>query len=202
MQPLNVLVLESDRGAAADTIRRLEAAGHNVVRCHDEGAHTFPCNALRSDANCPFQRTAVDVVVTVRDRPLLQPAPTEDGVSCALQRHVPLVVAGDLTMNPYEEYAAQTVSTVDDVVSATESAAAAPLPRHSRVATEAVAEVASRRGASSITPVKVYRRAGRLSALVPADDVPEAARSMASVRIMSALRAIDFDSTGIDVTFV
>jgi hypothetical protein len=201
MQPLKVLVLESDRGAAADAIMKLEAAGHNVVRCHDDGAHTFPCNALREDANCPLRGQFVDVVVTVRDRPLLQPAPTEDGVSCALQRHIPLVVAGDATMNPYEEYATATVSG-DDVVSAAEDAAAAPLPLHSQVATEAVAEVAGRRGMPASSPVTVYRRAGRLYAVVAADDIDESARPMASVRITSALRTIDFDSTGIDVTFV
>ena len=66
---MKVLVLEAEPGAAADSIARLEASGHEVVRCHEAGDAAFPCAGLHADRACPLEGDGVDVAVTVRRHP-------------------------------------------------------------------------------------------------------------------------------------
>ncbi|GIU85934.1 MAG: hypothetical protein KatS3mg009_0449 [Acidimicrobiia bacterium] len=200
---LNVLVLETDRGAADAAVEELTAAGHQVLRCHDAGAPSFPCRGVDDTRQCPFDTTPVDVALTVRSRPRSQPSPLEDGVSCALRRHVPLVVAGPAVMNPYEEYAAEVLDRTYDVTAAVERAAGAPLPTHGARAADALAGVLAVHGVEGCTPkVTVHRHAGRLSVSVEdADGLDHAVKSVASVRIIGALRELDRDAAGIDVVF-
>jgi hypothetical protein len=201
-QKLNVLVLESEQGAG-DTVRGdLERAGHTVVRCHEPGAAAFPCNALANGTQCPLD-DIVDVAVDVRPLRRAQPAPLEDGVRCALQRHVPLVVVGSAVLNPFAEYASAVVDPVADVVATCERAAAAPLRKPSAAAAVALREVLDRRGFSATPMVAVLRKHGRLVVEVRgAGDLDEKTKQMASVRIVAAVRAIDSDARGVDVAFV
>lgn len=200
---LNVLVLESERGAADVAVTELEAAGHTVLRCHEPGAPAFPCNALTEDAKCPLRTGIVDVALTVRKRPRSQPAPQEDGVSCALESHVPLVVAGSALMNPYNGFATEVVDNDGQVVDAVKRAASAPLRRHSDRAAGALAAVLEVHGVTGVTPsADVYRRNGRLHVEVHGmHDVEHGVKSVASVRIIGALRQFDRDAAGIDVVF-
>ena len=126
MAKLNVLVLESERGAAAAAREELETAGHTVLRCHEPGAAAFPCNALVKGQHCPLDAAIVDVALDVRSRPRSQPAPQEDGVVCALRQHIPVVIAASAVLNPYDGYAVVLDRTFD-VVDACERAADAPL---------------------------------------------------------------------------
>jgi hypothetical protein len=196
-------VLESERGAADRAVAELTSAGHEVVRCHEAGAPAFPCRALDPDDGCPLRDRVVDVALTVRNRPRLQPAPQEDGVTCAVRQHVPLVVAGPNVMNPFEPWAVEVLDRTYNVVEACERAAVAPLPRHGGAAAAALSEVLARHDALvAAASVEVRRRDGRLHVEVHgADDLDHSLKSMASVRIAAALRAFDHDATGIDVTF-
>lgn len=200
---LRVLVFESERGAAEVAVQELVAAGHDVVRCHEPGAPAFPCNGLSDDPHCPLRDGIVDVALTVRTRPRSQPAPHEDGVSCALQHHVPLVVAGSPALNPFAPWAAEVVEGTDGIVEACERAAVAPLPRHGTLAREALSAVLALHGIDpSGASVHVRRRDGRL--LVAArSPVPleQAVKALASVRMIAALRAFDHESAGIDVAY-
>jgi hypothetical protein len=198
---LNVLVLESDRGAADRAIADLTAAGHRVARCHDGEAPAFPCAAL--NGGCPLRNETIDVALAVRRHPRLQPAPQEDGVTCALRTHVPLVVAGATALNPFDDYAAAVVRDPDDIVAACERAARQPLPAHTRAAVEAFGRVMQTHDVSDVTVrVEVRRVHGSLLISVTnAGAVPHAIRSIAAVRMMAAVREIDHDSHGIDVTF-
>src|SRR5438552_4030387 len=126
---LNVLVVESERGAAEVAREKLVAAGHTVLRCHEPGAAAFPCNALVKDRQCPLDAAVIDVALDVRSRPRSQPAPQEDGVVCALRHHIPVVVAGPEVLNPYDGYAV-VLGRTSDVVEACERAAHAPLHEH------------------------------------------------------------------------
>ena len=200
---LNVLVLESERGAADTAVSELEAAGHTVVRCHEPGAPAFPCNALAEDAQCPLRTGIVDVALTVRKRPRSQPAPQEDGVACALESHVPLVVAGSALMNPYNGFASEVIDDGDGVVDAVKRAAASPLRRHGDRAAGALAGVLEVHGVTNVSPlVEVYRREGRLHVEVHGmHDVEHSVKSVASVRMIGALRQFDRDAAGIDVVF-
>jgi hypothetical protein len=200
---LNVLVLETDRGAADPAIAALQDAGHRVVRCHDGTAPAFPCGAL-TEGGCPLHNEIVDVALTVRRHPRSQPAPQEDGVTCALRTHVPLVVAGAPAMNPFDDFATRVVDGVDDVVSACEAAASAPLPRHSDAATRALRNVLETHDIVGISArVDVRRVHGALHVVVAATaPIARPVRNVAAVRITAALREIDRDARAIDVSFV
>jgi hypothetical protein len=200
-----VLVVETERGAADGVAHDLGRAGHEVLRCHEPGAPAFPCAALDARRSCPVLDGIVDVAVTVRSHPSPQPTALEDGAGCALRHHVPLVVAGATALNPYEAWATEVLDRSDDVVAACERAATAPLAPHGARAAATLAEVLRRRGVSDAAlddvDVLVERRDGRLVVRVRGGDLDRATKSMASVRLLGALRAFDRDAAGIDVAF-
>ena len=201
--PMHVLVVESERRAADRAVEELEQAGHVVARCTEPLAPAFPCAALRN-GECPLDAAQpIDVVLDVRRHPSSQPAPGEVGVSSALQRHVPLVVAGGTALNPFAEWATEIQSEPFDVVPACERAAQRLLTPHTRVAALAVRDVLDARGFEHVSALTaVYRRGGRLDVHVRApSDLPREAKAMASVRIVAAVRELDCHARGIDVVF-
>jgi hypothetical protein len=199
---LNVLVLESERGAADGAREELTAAGHTVLRCHEPGAPAFPCNALAKGQECPLEGVVVDVALDVRSRPRPQPVPREDGVACALRHHIPVVVAGPEILNPYDGFAVGVLGRTYNVVDDCERAAHAPLRDHTAVATRTLREVLDRRGIRSSVVVAVRRRHGALAVeVVGAEKIDDATKSMASVRMSAALREVDRHARGIDVAF-
>lgn len=162
---MRVLVVESDRDSAHKAIVDLQAAGHRVVRCHEADLPAFPCNALCDNGTCPIETTeSVDVVLDHRAHPYPRPTAFEDGVSCALRRHIPLVVTGTSALNPFDKWTTA-VATADDVVETCERAASAPLPR---LADPARAEVQRRIDPSMASEVDVVvrRRGGQLDATI------------------------------------
>ena len=198
---LNVLVLESERGASDAVRGELQRAGHTVLRCHEPGTAAFPCNALAYGTRCPLDNV-VDVAVDIRPRPRSQPAPLEDGVRCALQHHVPVVVVGSDMLNPFAEFATEIVGPSADVVGACERAAEAPLREPTLAASRALQEVLTRRGVRAAPLTRVLRRDGRLVVEVHGTDLDERTKQMASVRMVGAVRAVDHDARGIDVAFL
>jgi hypothetical protein len=197
---LNIMVLETDRGAADEATRDLTAAGHVVLRCHEPGEPAFPCRGMRDQAACPLRSHSVDVALTVRSRPRSQPAPQEDGVRCALMHHVPLVVAGPDVLDPYAEYEARVVDRAGDIVGACEEVAAGELPRHSQVATDALRASRTPNDALAGATASVTRRRGGLLVSVSGtDELAPRQRDAAIVRMTAKLRELDVYSRGIDV---
>jgi hypothetical protein len=199
---LNVLLLESEPGAALVARDELEAAGHMVRYCHEPGEAAFPCNALIEGKRCPLEGEAVDVALDIRRHPRAQPTLREDGVTCALREHVPVVVAGAPTLNPYGDFVAETLDRNFDVVETVERVAGAQLDRHSSAAAAALHDVLQRRGITRVPAVSVRRRRGALVISVAGAgllDVPT--KSMAAVRMTAAVRAIDAHARGVDVVF-
>src|SRR4051812_8324908 len=117
---LNVLVLESDRGASDIVADELTAAGHQVLHCHDRDAPSFPCHGVENPSACPLRAHSVDVALTVRPRLHSRPTAGEDGVRCALMHRLPLVVAGSPILDPFAGYETRVVHRDDDVVRACE----------------------------------------------------------------------------------
>lgn len=117
--PLNVLVIESRPGAAAEPIRELEAAGHHTLTCHD-GRTAVTCRGLQDQDACPLARDP-DVALLVRPR--VDPytsAREATAVVCAVRAGIPLVEAGPAHLDPYD--AVVTARAVDgDVVAACEA---------------------------------------------------------------------------------
>lgn len=198
--PLNIMVLQSERGAADQAALELTEAGHVVLRCHDPGAPAFPCRGVEDQSSCPLRSHAVDVALVVRSRPRSQPAPQEDGVRCALMHHVPLVVAGSAVLDPYDGYEARVLDRTTDVVGACEEVAAAELPRHSRVASEALKTTQIAHGVRADARASVTRRGGSLLASVSGlDALAPRQRDAAVVRMLAKLRELDATARGIDV---
>jgi hypothetical protein len=203
MEKLNVLVLESDGGAADMAATTLVDAGHHVVRCHEGGHAAFPCNALTEGRSCPLEDTAVDVALDVRLHARTHPTATEDGAVCAVRQHVPLVVAGPDVLNPFEEFATENIGRDGDIVATIERVARSPLPQHTDAAARAMREVLDTRGLSIAPRVAVYRRHGSLVVEVAGGGLLDrATKDMAAVRMLAAVRALDSHAKGVDVAFV
>jgi hypothetical protein len=201
-QHVNVLVTDSERGAGDAAREQLIAAGHTVLSCHEPDAAAFPCKALDGSGECPLDTATVDVALAVRSRIRSQPALQEDGIACALRRHIPLVVAASPILNPFEDYATAVVDSDTDIVDACVRAANAPLRVHTDAAARALRDVLDRRHINASPLVTVTRRDGVLHVDVQcADSIDRAARSMAAVRMTSAVRAIDRSARGLDVVF-
>ncbi len=199
--PLEVLVLESEPGAAEEAVYDLERAGHQVHRCHEPGKPAFPCRAF-DEAGCPLEAGTVDVALTVRARSRSVPSSFEDGVSCALQHRIPLVVAGRVVLNPYDEFAAEVVNGTDGIVAAVEAAATGSLREHELLALDAARRVLASGGAASDATVGATARRHHGVVTVGirvAAEIDPRTRDMIGTRALGALRRFDRHARQIDV---
>lgn len=112
--PLHVLVVGTDDWAVTQSVESLRAGGATALTCHEPGDPPFPCNALRKGGVCPLD-IGVDVVVTVRARPVAAPSEGEFGVICALRAGAPLVSVGMTANSPFEPWVSRAVGRDGDV---------------------------------------------------------------------------------------
>jgi hypothetical protein len=197
---MRALVLESDRRAADKAVLDLQAAGHRVERCHEVDLPPFPCNALCGNESCPVEsRGGVDVVVDYRAHPHPRPTGLEDGVTCAVRHHVPLVVAGTSALNPFDRWTTA-IATDDDIVEACERAARQPIERLAAPArTEVRRRLGSRPALAARADVVVRRSPRELNAVV---SVPAEAAELdgpLAVAVAGVLRALDPYSSRVNV---
>lgn len=122
-QQLDVLLVQSNRGAADDAVAALAAAGHRVHQCYDDDARGFPCRGVVESSACPLDGP-IDVVLSVRRR--LNPWPTglEGGVVCAIRAGLPVVEQGADETGPFTPWVTQRITPHDDVVGACVAAVA------------------------------------------------------------------------------
>ena len=189
---VRVLVVEADRRAADVAVGDLRAAGHQVMRCHEADLPAFPCNALCDSGTCPVEADdGIDVVLDYRTRPYPRPTAFEDGVTCALRRHVPLVVAGTSTLNPFDKWTT-VVASDDDIVECCERAASLPV---AQLAKPALVEVRRRLrlqpAVAEHTKVVVHRSKGQLDAHVVLPDEAEEIDGELAVAVAGVLRHHD-----------
>jgi hypothetical protein len=186
-KPLEVLVIESHRGAAAAAVHDLEAAGHHVQRCYDEDSSGFPCRGIVVAAQCPLAGHT-DVALLVRSRVAPHPTALEQGVTCAIHAGVPLVEAGPAALDPFELWLTARVD--DDVVATCEAACDAALGELRREILRLVAPVLFAAG------IAADRAACRLepeaTSLNVRFDLPvsvsPAVRQALAVRVLDAVR--------------
>jgi len=196
---MRVLVLENVDGAADAAIAELEANGHRVARCHEPGQPAFPCTELSDPGSCPVENGPIDVALPVRAG-TAAPTCLEDGISCARRAHIPIVVAGDTSPNPFARFTAEVVEGVAGVVDACERAAAAPLPEHSARATGALRATLDAHGVPVEGRAEVTRREGRLRVVLELpEEVPADVAGTAATRVMGVVRGLDRSALGIDV---
>lgn len=200
---MRVLLLEGELGASCDAALQLAEAGHTIARCHSQDEASFPCRGL-SEHECPLDDGDVDAVVVVRAGEAV-PGPDrefgEDGARCALRRHIPLVLAGDVGRSPLGAFAAAINAEPAELVEVVEQAVHAPVRQHEATARVAFATVLEAHGLDPrLAEVEVTREGSRLLVvLVPAGPVPTAVLEMASVRVAGAIRSVDRNPRVIDV---
>jgi hypothetical protein len=197
---MKVLVNESEGGAADRAVAQLESQGHEVLRCHERGEGPFPCAGLRPGHVCPLRDPGIDVAVTVRAAPRSRPSLLEDGIACALRARVPVVVAGQTLLNPYEGFGVDVVEG-QHVVGAVERIAMAPSPGHSQVATNALLDALHREPGDAIA-VAYRRRSGVRVELEGVPTIERSAVKAAVPKVIAALREYDRDTQRIDVSIV
>ena len=106
---MRTLLIDTSDAGASQVAGSLDAAGHDVVRCHPHEGVTFPCSGLTEDG-CPLEgHGPVDVAITVRDG-AGEPTSAEAGVTCAIRTGIPVVVVGAAEGHPYEQWA-ESIST-------------------------------------------------------------------------------------------
>jgi hypothetical protein len=123
-RPLDVLVIESRRGAAAEAVRALEEAGHRPLTCWDE-VSGLPCRGVATPDDCPLARRP-DVALLVRPRVDPHAASLETGALCALRAGVPVVESGPRALDPYDPWLAGRVGD-EGIVAACEAGASQAL---------------------------------------------------------------------------
>ncbi len=200
---MKVLVLEGEAGASCDAALTLAEAGHSIARCHGQDEAAFPCRGL-DGGDCPLDAGDVDVAVVVRGEPDMSGLDRdagEDGARCALRRHIPLVVTGNVARSPLRGFATAVTPDGSDLAEAVAAAAAAPLRRHADVARSAFATVLEAHGLDArLADAEVVRRGSELHVELRATGpVPGAVLEMASVRVAGAVRAMDHFPRTIDV---
>ena len=200
---MEVLVLETDRYAADLAVEQLTERGHRVLRCHDPGKPAFPCRALAGEGPCPLADPGVDVALTVRAHPTARTSPHEDGLACALRARVPLVVAGRVALNPYEEWADGVVDD-GDVVGTCERVVAGPSRGHTQVARDALREATLRRaGESGDDEIDAFVRRNPDGLQVRLEGIGHLARSergLVVTDVAAALRKFDAGARRIDIS--
>ncbi len=199
-----VLASGTEPGTAADF--GLVEAGHQVVRCHDEGAPAFPCRGMVS-GDCPLDVGDVDAALFVGGGDgdsVTDDGAGEDGARCALRRHVPLVVAGLSDGSSLKPWASAVLQRTDDVTATLEIAAQAPSAQHGSVAAGAFAGVLEAHGLDGeVAEAVVFRMGGSLHVeLRPTGPVDESILEIAAVRVAGALRAFDPYPRVIDVVSI
>jgi len=195
-----VLVVESDPHSADGAIAGLREAGHDVVRCHENGLPAFPCNALCENTSCPLDSTpGVDVLLDYRAHPYPRPTAFEDGASCAAQRYIPVVVAGATALNPFAKWTTA-IADRESVVEACEHVATAPIESLSEVARAKVRQLLSgEREAADTADVIVTRRGGRLEAVITLPSHADEVDSSLAVGVAGAIRSRDHWTPQVDV---
>ena len=184
---LEVLVIESHRGAAAAAVHDLEAAGHHVQLCYDEDDPGFPCRGVIDPTQCPLARHA-DVALLVRSRVAPHPTALEHGATCAIRAGVPLVEAGPAALDPFEDWLAARVD--DDVVATCEAASDAALGELRREILRLVGPVLFTAGVTAArTMCRLELEATRLNVRFDLPvTVSPAVRQALAVRVLDAVR--------------
>jgi len=116
-QHLDILMLESHAHTGDEAAAALVAAGHRVLRCHDDPEEPFPCRGLTEPDGCPLDGHVDAAVVVQRGR---DPWPTalESGVRCAIRADVPVIESGTGTFDPFGPWVSARVPVGGDIVAA------------------------------------------------------------------------------------
>lgn len=199
---MRVLVVGQDTGEDSAAVGALRREGHDIVRCHEPSAPSFPCVALEG-GDCPIDSGPVSVAVVVGAGPTdAVGGSVEDGSSCALRRHIPLVTVGADDASPLIPWATEVLADSTDVASAVTRASLAPLAKHEAIAGEMFRATLDAHGYETVrADVRVTRTEDVVHvALQPDVVLPKTIAETASVRVLGAVTALDPHAPRVSVT--
>ncbi len=197
---MHILLVEGHAGEALETEKTLQELGHAIHRCTDHDADAFPCNGMVS-GSCPLEHEPIDAAVLVRTELADMASSREDGARCALRRHVPLVLAGDVEASAFRDWATDTTDDLAAIPDAIERAAHRQLDRHSEAAKRSFLAVLVGNDLSTDGADAAVRRSGadlRVTLSSP-EQIPQTLRESAAVRASGAVRDVDPYVSRIDV---
>ncbi|MGY6502537.1 MAG: hypothetical protein ACXIVQ_16755 [Acidimicrobiales bacterium] len=200
---MRVLVVEGAQGAAAEASEALGRAGHQAASCR-ANPDAVLCDGIVGD-DCPIDH-GVDAALLVRAAGAGAPTAAEDGVRCAIRHHIPVAVVGAATSNPYRGFAREIVDDADGdrrhVVAAVERAGRAALAAHTAAARAMLRSVLDQEGVEAPSADAAVVRHGDhlVVTLLPGTRLPDMVAETASVRALAAVRALDRETSIIDVT--
>lgn len=190
---MDVLVIEDTPGAAEATVAELEAAGHHVHRCFDEGGSPYPCKAAGEHGRCPLD-LPVDVAVLARTHIGLSLTLHERGASCVLRAGIPMVATESEPLDPLADW----LSDVDrgDIV-ATCRAVAGTRARLEATVLQSISDVVSDEGvdpADVACHIEVHEDSMVIRLTCPTD-LPTWAKAVIVARVLDtvsgSLRRVD-----------
>jgi hypothetical protein len=149
---------------------------------------------------CPLDAArGVDVVLDYRARPHPRPTAYEDGISCALRRHIPLVVGGTSALNPFDRWTTA-VAGDDDIVPACEQASGSSIESLAAPARAEVRRILHDASATATgSGVAVRRLDGAIDVVVDLPDDAEEVESRVAVAVAGVVRAHDRTASQINV---
>lgn len=152
--------------------------------------------------SCPLEDKVIDAAVLVRSELADIRTPREDGARCALRRHVPLVLAGDVEDSPYADWATETTRDLEGLPAALRRAGDAVLVRHTRAARRSFQAVLTQHELDPAgADAEVHRVGAELRVeLHPDEPIDPKVAEIAAVRVAGAIRDFDPYAAKIDVT--
>lgn len=198
-------MLESQPGAGDGVATGLQEQGHHTTACHEQGAAAFPCSGMDGE-HCPIDTSTIDVAVAVESAGSTDAelAGGLQGTRCALRRFIPVVVVDPAETSPLAEWATAVSPSAEPgaVGAAVEAAAAAPLPRHTQIATDALRATLELHGFPSDQASATVTRSGNEfnAVLVPGVDLDVRTTEVASIRVLAGIHELDKSASRTNVT--
>lgn len=193
--PLDVLLVEHARVAAAAAVEQLESAGHRVHRCYPTerpGASRvapedrYLCTGVTA-GTCPIDG-GIDVALLVRHGLATRPAAREGAVTCALRAGVPVVEQGPETLDPFAPWIAGRVS--GDAAAACEAASEAAFATLRDAILGRLRAVLEGAGVDASAVSCTFERDGsRLHVIVSGPRPTARFEQVVAVRVLDAVRA-------------
>jgi hypothetical protein len=118
-----VLVVGTYDWAIGQAAAELKADGERVLRCHQPGEPSSPCNAMIEGRVCPLD-VGFEVVADVRSRAAAGLTQSELGVICGARLGRPLMVAGLGIELPLQRWFGRAVPAGGNLVTICEEVAA------------------------------------------------------------------------------
>ena len=194
---MRTLLIEPTPAGSASLARDLDAAGHDVVRCHPPDGPAFPCAGLVD--GCPLEHGGpIDVAIAVREEARLQPTAEEGGVTCAIRAGLPVVVVGPEGANPFSAWS-EACADAADVGGATERAIASVA---ARLGAE-VERIVALEGVDAGSVAVSVRRSGDLATVTVRTErpLPKQLAGVVATRIHAVDQRVTWPTTKLAVDF-